>query len=68
MDFKSPEEIKAMADSELIAYNQSLMATKDEITQEQLMVKGELNLRATLAKVGDLSPEQKAALAEHLAG
>jgi hypothetical protein len=66
MDHLTPEQLKAKSDHELIAHNQSLMAAKDAITDQQQQVKAELNSRAALAKFHAMPAAEKQAIVQHI--
>ena len=66
MDHLTTDQLKAKSDHELIIHNQSLMAAKDAISDQQQQVKAELNGRAALAKFHAMPAAEKEAIAQHI--
>jgi hypothetical protein len=64
--YKTQDELKAMTNDEITAYNQELMTIQDEIQEKKLEAKGEINKRAALERLGGLTEEQKIDLAKQI--
>lgn len=60
------EELKTKTNDDLISLNQEYMAQKDDIFEEQIKVKAELNSRAALKNFNAMPDAEKAAIVQHI--